>query len=101
MVDAVLSGFIAAFLFNRNAPRIDTYLFEPEYTRIRCPLCEWQPQKSDRWLCDPGCQHYWNTFETAGICPSCTKEWEWTACLRCGGWSLHEAWYEREPSHTA
>ena len=99
MVDAIALGSSSlAFFFNRNAPRTDTHLFEPEYTRIRCPLCQWQPQKTDRWFCDPGCQHRWNTFETAGICPGCAKEWDHTACLRCGGWSLHADWYEREHS---
>jgi len=73
---------------------VDSRLFEPDFLKIRCPRCQWQPQKMDRWLCSPGCQHCWNTFETAGVCPGCTKQWEATVCLRCHQWSPHADWYE-------
>jgi hypothetical protein len=67
------------------------------HVRIRCPLCEWQPAKSDTWSCNPdGCGQIWNTFETGGVCPSCQRQWERTACLRCGRWSLHDLWYESD-----
>jgi hypothetical protein len=63
--------------------------------RIRCPKCGWEPAKVDRWLCEPGCGHVWNTFETRGICPGCNKPWTETVCLRCHQWSNHDNWYER------
>jgi hypothetical protein len=64
--------------------------------RLRCPKCGWQPEKNDRWSCNPGgCGHVWNTFETAGHCPECNRHWKDTACLRCGGWSPHDDWYSR------
>jgi hypothetical protein len=78
---------------NRRRPTVETRRFDPDFTRIRCPKCDWRPQKDDRWLCLPGCHHRWNTFDTAGVCPSCQKHWEDTACLYCGGWSPHGAWY--------
>jgi hypothetical protein len=84
------------FLLNKRTPASDTRAFEPNYTRIRCPICQWQPRKSDRWFCDPGCLHQWNTFDTAGICPCCGKQWDSTACLNCAGWSPHPDWYESE-----
>ena len=62
--------------------------------RIRCPRCGWEPARHDRWFCDPGCHCRWNTFDTAGICPGCTKEWDQTACLSCHQWSPHADWYE-------
>ena len=80
-------------MFVRGKP--ETKLQAPDYTRIRCPKCGWQPQKSSTWWCDPGCLQVWNTFETSGICPGCQKEWAQTACLKCGAWSPHEDWYER------
>lgn len=83
------------FLLGRRSPTSRTRLFEPDFLKIRCPLCEWRPQKPDRWVCSPGCGHRWNTFETTGVCPVCAKGWHETACLRCGGWSAHDAWYER------
>jgi hypothetical protein len=72
-------------------------------SRIRCPLCDWQPTASSQWAClsdgtpEPffgGCGTVWNTFETRGRCPGCRHQWTWTSCLRCHGWSRHEDWYE-------
>jgi hypothetical protein len=69
---------------------------------IRCPLCSWQPRPSSRWACVDcptpelffgGCGTVWNTFDTHGVCPRCTHAWQWTSCLACGGWSLHDDWY--------
>src|SRR5688572_30424821 len=79
----------------------------PDFSRIRCPLCKWKPSASSLWYCDDcghpeyffdGCGMEWNTFTTRGLCPGCGHQWRWTSCLRCEGWSLHEAWYVEEPS---
>jgi hypothetical protein len=76
-----------------------------DYSRIRCPLCRWQPDETSRWSCndrgDPeyffdGCGTTWNTFSTRGLCPGCGHQWRWTKCLKCKGWSLHEDWYAQE-----
>lgn len=73
--------------------------------RVRCPLCFWEPGPSSRWTCVDhehpeyfrgGCGTTWNTFETGGRCPGCDHSWQWTACLQCSGWSLHENWYVTE-----
>jgi hypothetical protein len=61
--------------------------------RIRCPKCAWEPRAEDRWCCEPGCGHAWNTFETRGCCPGCGKQWAQTICLRCHQWSRHDDWY--------
>jgi hypothetical protein len=75
-----------------------------EFSRIRCPLCRWQPSASSLWACESfgtpepyfgGCGAMWNTFETHGECPGCSHRWVWTSCHRCHGWSLHEDWYDR------
>jgi hypothetical protein len=72
---------------------------------IRCPLCGWQPAPSSVWACQssstpepffPGCGTVWNTFTTGGVCPGCSHKWKWTSCPGCGGWSLHEDWYDDE-----
>lgn len=36
----------------------------------------------------------WNTFDTAGKCPRCHKQWEVTQCLACHCYSPHLDWYE-------
>lgn len=76
-----------------------------DFSRIRCPLCKWSPDKSSRWMCADcdapeyfygGCWTSWNTFETRGLCPGCNHQWRWTSCLRCAGWSKHEEWYVKK-----
>ena len=76
-----------------------------DFSRIRCPLCKWQPEPAHRWFCasctypeyfDAGCGTCWNTFTTRGRCPGCNHQWRWTACLKCAEWSLHAAWYETD-----
>src|SRR5262245_34939810 len=73
---------------------------EGGYSGIRCPACHWQPEKHSRWLCEPGCGHSWNTFDTRGLCPGCAKKWFHTACLECATWSAHEAWYVTDESRS-
>jgi hypothetical protein len=76
-----------------------------DFSRIRCPLCKWQPKPAHRWFCascsypeffDAGCGTCWNTFTTRGRCPGCNHQWRWTACLNCAQWSLHADWYETD-----
>ena len=77
--------------------------------KVRCPACGWQPDASARWYCadteapeyfSPGCGTAWNTFTTRGLCPGCSHQWQWTACLHCGSWSKHEDWYVPEDDAT-
>lgn len=62
--------------------------------RIRCPRCAWEPRREDRWGCL--CGWIWHTFDTAGRCPSCDRQWEETQCLHCKQWSPHRDWYAEE-----
>ena len=63
--------------------------------KIACPKCGWEPDGRPHWSCS--CGHHWNTFETAGRCPSCGKHWKNTQCIPfaggCSEWSLHLDWY--------
>lgn len=67
--------------------------------RIRCPRCGWEPGREDLWSCV--CGHAWNTFDTAGLCPGCGRQWTDTQCLRCHEWSPHREWYVEEPDGSA
>ncbi len=60
--------------------------------RIRCPICGWEPSKTDLWSCH--CGHLWNTFDTGGVCPACLLQWAYTACPACRIWSRHADWYQ-------
>jgi hypothetical protein len=80
---------------------------EWDFSRIRCPLCHWQPNASSLWYCGDcghpeyffnGCGTEWNTFTTRGLCPGCGHQWRWTSCLDCYVWSPHEEWYTKESS---
>lgn len=101
------------FLKSKKAPEqiVDDEVTDErddEMQGIRCPHCRWRPSASDRWSCIsdadgpeppfPSCGTAWNTFATRGRCPGCNHQWKWTVCLRCQGWSLHEAWYAAERS---
>lgn len=66
--------------------------------RIRCPKCQYEPRRTDLWVCSKGCGHTWNTFDTGGRCPACGVQWKDTVCPRCHQWSAHKDWYEDAPS---
>ena len=65
---------------------------------ICCPKCEWEPDGGSHWVCT--CGHHWNTFDTCGKCPQCSRTWEDTQCPGpgfpggCGSWSKHVDWYK-------
>lgn len=74
----------------------------PDFSRLRCPHCKWQPTAASRWCCADadfpefyfnGCGALWNTFATGGVCVGCAHRWRWTTCLRCAEWSRHADWY--------
>ena len=62
---------------------------------IACPKCNWEPDGGPHWWCF--CGHSWNTFETSGKCPKCSKIWADTQCPShaggCDSWSKHIDWY--------
>lgn len=105
-------GEAGLYLLKRDTLRARTTAPKPDlddedaFSRIRCPLCEWQPSPASRWSCVwtegspevpfPSCGAIWNTFDTRGSCPGCRHQWRWTSCLRCAGWSRHEDWYDVE-----
>ncbi len=97
MFSALLLLPIVAFVISKKDTNILERLgLDRNDSGIRCPVCHWCPQRFDTWRCDPGCGHVWNTFETRGRCPECSKQWQRTACLRCGEWSPHESWYDQK-----
>ena len=63
----------------------------PDGRFIVCPRCSFEPPPDLCWSCK--CGHLWNTFATAGLCPSCNFQWEKTACPLCGKLSEHQKWY--------
>jgi len=66
-------------------------------TKILCPKCNWKPDGGEYWQCS--CLYDWNTFNTGGRCPNCSKVWKLTQCPGpglpggCGIWSPHSDWY--------
>jgi hypothetical protein len=73
---------------------MDKPVRSPDGRSIRCPKCHWRPGEQTRWGCR--CRHLWNTFRTAGRCPSCDVQWTVTVCHRCGEVSPHVAWYMQD-----
>ena len=51
--------------------------------KIYCPKCQWLPQPSDLWMCEPACGCLWNTFETDGFRAALDKDGaEYAALLK-------------------
>jgi hypothetical protein len=63
--------------------------------KIRCPKCSWEPDGKPYWQC--GCGNQFDAFITAGTCPECKKDWEFTQCVDfaggCNHVSPHLDWY--------
>lgn len=63
--------------------------------KIRCPKCHWEPDGKPYWQC--GCGHQFDAFVSAGTCPECGKDWEFTQCVDfaggCNHVSPHLDWY--------
>jgi hypothetical protein len=62
--------------------------------KIACPKCDFRPSQYVFWNCS--CGHEWHPFATRGVCPECSKCWQDTQCPRCGIWSPHVDWYEKD-----
>jgi hypothetical protein len=84
-------------LFRGKDAPLQNIDIDKSFLRIRCPKCQWRPGRHDMWMCSPGCGYEWNTFDTHGLCPGCSKQWLDTECLRCNAMSPHDDWYERQP----
>ena len=91
-----------AFRPDGKLPDEDDHVISASGGRIRCPACQWQPDRKSRWFCvsmgppenfTAGCGHGWNTFDTGGICPGCRHHWQHTTCLACSVTSIHMDWY--------
>jgi hypothetical protein len=104
----VFSLFQKAQSDDEAARALEALEDDATFASIRCPECRWRPSDADAWYCGDnafperffgGCGTSWNTFATKGLCPGCSHRWRWTACLRCGIWSLHDEWYAEESSN--
>jgi len=104
----IIIDTLLGMLFRKSSNRDEEFTAKKEefvngkLSIIRCPFCKWSPKESSRWDCwdcdypeyfYAGCGTQWNTFETQGVCPTCSYKWKWTSCLQCGGWAKHEDWY--------
>jgi hypothetical protein len=43
-----------------------------------------------------GCGTLWHTFDTRGVCPTCSWKWIITQCFSCQQFSPHAAWYHEQ-----
>lgn len=63
---------------------------------VCCSSCGWKPQGQKLWLCTCGTR--WDAFNTAGVCPCCSKDWEYIQCVEeAGGCNVAapvERWYK-------
>jgi Zn-dependent protease len=63
-----------------------------------CPACGRPPVMGKFWQCS-NCQTAFDTFETAGICPSCGNSFQVTECAGCRTRSPITAWQQSPAQH--
>ena len=54
----------------------------PRRLGLACPACHVAPPLGPFWTCNK-CATRFDTFETGGICPSCSQRFDKTTCLDC------------------
>jgi predicted amidophosphoribosyltransferase len=54
----------------------------PRRPGFACPSCKTAPPLGSYWKCG-NCQQQFDTFETRGVCPHCSAQYESTMCLDC------------------
>ena len=83
----------------RAGPARSVVVFDPgiaqqpvlRIRRVHCPACGVHPDANARWECH--CGFWWNTFDTAAVCPACSYEHVATQCHGCKVSSEHKDWY--------
>lgn len=63
----------------------------PRRPGLSCPSCETSPPLGLYWRCG-NCRQSFDTFATAGLCPTCSRQFDQTVCLDCGRKSSLLAW---------
>ena len=64
----------------------------PRRVGHECPLCKSSPPLGDFWRCS-NCGVGFDTFQTHGVCPSCSSQFATTRCLDCARMSPIHQWY--------
>ena len=54
----------------------------PRRDGFKCPSCHTSPPIGPYWRCG-NCQQQFDTFETRGVCPHCSAQYDTTMCLDC------------------
>ena len=63
----------------------------PRRDGFRCPNCHTKPLLGERWRCDL-CGQPFDTFQTQGVCPHCSKHFPQTMCGDCGKFYSMNEW---------
>lgn len=89
----VLAGFGGwqAWIGIKYAQRLLVLQRAPRRAGAVCPNCGKAPPAGPFWRCPCGAQ--FDTFENAGICPHCGRQFQITQCLECGRPAPYAAWH--------
>jgi Zn-dependent protease len=84
---------LAAFQMSRHALYMERL---PRHTECACPACLEAPPKGPFWRCEE-CGHYFDTFDSRGMCPSCGMWYLQTRCIHCGQSNHIDRWLAYRP----
>jgi Zn-dependent protease len=81
----VLSVFIMLNCWNglKQAMALLRLAKLPRHIGFTCPTCKASPPLGEYWRCAK-CQRAFDTFQSQSVCPSCSTQFDTTACLDCG-----------------
>ncbi len=93
---AIMAGFLLwqcsiSFRQARVLTRLES---APRRLDSFCPACSQSPSIGAYWLCGR-CRQPFDTFESGGVCPSCSTSFAQTMCLNCGALSQMADWMSR------
>jgi Zn-dependent protease len=93
----IMALFIAMQSWNglRTARAMRALTEAPRHNEVKCPNCGASPPAAPLWRCQCGAN--FDPFASNGICPTCARHHQVTACPHCGQPSPLGAWTERSP----
>jgi Zn-dependent protease len=92
----VMALFVGMQSWNglRSAQAMRALTEAPRHAEVRCPACGISPPVAPLWRC--ACGRSFDPFASNGVCPTCARQHQVTACPHCGQPSPIASW---TPAH--
>jgi hypothetical protein len=88
----VMALFVGMQSWNglRSAQAMRALTEAPRHAEVRCPACGISPPVAPLWRC--ACGRSFDPFASNGVCPTCARQHQVTACPHCGQPSPIASW---------